>query len=796
MLYNYFKIALRNLLKRKSYTIINLFGLTVGLTACLIIFLFVQRELSYDQFHSKSDRIFRIGRQATFGGQTSSHVAINYSFADYLNENLPGFKATRLATTRGLLSNSDRSRQFQDQVIHLVEPSFFEIFDVTFLSGSSKTSLDAPNKAVVTRTAAIKYFGAQDPVGQVISLDLDREFVITGVVEDWPKTSHFNFDFLVSLSSTRGWYGESMFTHWGNMWAYTYVLTDRPMQDTEVTTAASSMAYEFGPPALEQFEAKFFAQRLEDIHLESHFGGEIAENGSKTFVQVFIAVGVLILLIACFNFINLATARASWRAKEIGLRKVVGAGKRQLVSQFLGESILLTFVSMVLAIILVIPGIELINSATGLTISADEIFNPLLLGFVLVVMIVVGLLAGTFPAFYLSAFQPLQVLRGNSNIGDTRLAGGLRRALVTIQFIISICLVAGGLTINSQLNFIRNMELGFENEQVVVVDLYNKSIRENMEVVKSGFRSISSVQSVGGASDSPPTGLNSWWVKDMTNPEAKNELISIIAVDYDFVKTMGFSLSEGRDFDATYGSDGEGAILLNQSAVDYLGLSDPINTKLDLQEGTKEVSVVGVLDDFHFASVHQEIQPVMMHIWPGWVDKLFVKVSPGESISTIDQMSEVWNELLPGWEFSYHFMDQDFAAAYQAEEQFGQLILVFSTLALIIGILGLFGLASYVAEQKTKEIGIRKVLGAAMKSVIWIQYRTFLIPLGIALLVAAPIAYYMLGTWLDQFAYRVNMSWWLFASGGILTLGVSIATVSVQAFKAAMGNPIDALRSE
>ena len=792
------KIAFRNLFYRFHYSLINILGLSVGLAACLVIFLFLKHELSYDQFHHQSKDIYRVIRSAEISGQQSTYAPVNYSLADLISEHIPEAKeVTRFGRTRGWVSNQALTRRFEERRILLAEPSFFRVFDATFLAGNPESALAGPNKVVITQTMAEKYFGTLNPMGQTLQLNRERDFVVTGVVKDWPATTHFQFDFLVSLATTQvNWYSEAMFHHWGNIWVYTYVLANPSVTQEQLEAQITKVAYEYGPPVLDQFQVSFPCQPLEDIHLSPAISEALSPGRSKTFLQVFFAVGVLILLIACFNFVNLATARASWRAKEVSVKKVLGVEKKHLISQFLGESLVITFLSSIIALLMAAIALPFFGQFTGTALSSSSLVALDLIWVLLVLMIIVGLSAGAFPAVYLSSFKPVTVLKGNSKLGDSKVAASLRKGLVFVQFTISIALMVGSITIYHQLKFARDLDLGMDKEQVLVVDFYNRDLKSKLPVVKEAFGQLSSVVQVAATSDTPPRQLNSWWVKEMNNPEASKELIPVIAVDENFVSTMKMEIVAGRNFDLSYATDQQNALLINEAMVNYLGLDNPVGTVFDLSEGRAEVTVVGVLKDFHFATVREQIRPVMLYMERPWLDQLVVRVNAGNYATTLGSLSDTWNDLVPDWAFSYRFMDEDFDRAYQAESRLSGLVLTFSTLAILISILGLVGLANFTAEQKMKEIGIRKVLGAPLLQVVWIQYHS-LVRLGLlGLVLATPISYFLLNGWLAQFAYRTALSWWLFILGGALTLVITLGTVSFQSIKAGLKNPVDTLRME
>ena len=798
MFYNYLKVAFRNIFRRKVYALINILGLTVGLTACLIIFVFVTHEFSYDTFHAKSSSTYRVVREATIGDQHSALARINYAYAELAVENIAAVQnVTQVGQLRGLISLPDLSKEFDERKMLLADPAFFEVFDVNFLQGNPEAALSGPSKVVLTSSAARKYFGDEDAIGKILRHNRARTFEVTGVVEDWPENSHMSWDMLFSIESTRNWYSEQMFKHWGNVWVFTYVVTDQAIDQAGLDSELNRVAYEHGPEALADLNVRFYSQRLENIHLDSNLDGELQTNGSRLYVVIFSAVGVLILLIACFNFINLATARASWRAKEVGLRKVVGASKKSLVVQFLGESFLVTTISFLLSLLLCTALLPIFGEYIGKSLSFLELASVTSIMGMLAVLIIVGVLAGSFPAFLLSSFRPIQVLKGNTNVGSSALANNLRRTLVIVQFTISIGLVIASLTIYNQLQYAQNKALGYDKENVVIVDLYNQQLRESRELLKSSLLEVSDVVGVSAMSDTPPSVLNSWWMDGKGEMSALHELMPVLAVDFDFVGTMKLDVIDGRDFDASIVGDEETAILMNEAAVAYLDLENPVGVPFALGPDNKpNAKVIGVVKDFHMSSLHDKINPMVMFIWPSWLDRVAVRIVGGDYERSLAAIEDAWTAVNPDWALRFHFLDDDFDRAYVAEQRLNQLIFTFSGLALIIGMLGLFGLANYVAEQKTKEIGIRKVLGATISHVLWIQYRSFLALLSVAFLIGTPIAVFFLNEWLSQFAYRVQIQWYLVLLGGVLTLVVAMSTVGIQSVKAAMQNPVDSLRTE
>ncbi len=778
------------------YSAINISGLAVGIAACLLITLYVQDEFAYDSFHSKSDRVYRVMRQMTIGGQTAQAVSSNYALQDLVVENIPQVQsAARIAPRRkSLMTNKELDLEFIEDRFFFGEETIFEVFDFEFISGNANTALKNPFSLVITEPMAEKYFKGDNPIGKVLILDNDKTFKVTGVIAPLPINSHFHFDFLASLKSTEGWYPPVMFEHWGNMWMYSYLLLKEGADYQEVERQMGPMLDTHGPAALKQFDVSVQLQPLRDIHLYSNYEGEIEQNSSITFVRVFMVVAFLVLLIACFNFINLATARSAWRAKEVGIRKVVGAAKKHLVFQFLGESVFISLIGTLIAIVLVLMVLPGFNEFSGKNLELNLLENTTVWLGLITVVALVGLTAGSFPAFLLSSFKPIMVLKGK-NVGDQRSASLLRRVLVVFQFTISIVLIIGTVIVYQQLQFMKDKDLGFEGEQVLVVPLNSKSSKERVDILKAEFLSNANVEVVSAASDVPPSRLNSWRVLREGAPTDTEELIEIVAVDYDYLEVLDLELVDGRSLQKDFATDALEGILMNEAAVNHLGLNDPIGTKFDGM-GIKNFNLIGVVKDFHFNSLHNQIEPLIIHIWPAWYDNLLVKVRTNELANTIEALEGQWNGNVSDWAFEYYFLDEEFGKLYAAEEKLGELVTYFSLLAILIASLGLFGLASFMAEQKIQEIGIRKVLGASIPSIVWLQFRVFLILVLISLVLAVPLGMYSMENWLQDFAYRVDIDWKVFLGAGIVAIVIAFMTVGYQTLKAALSNPVNSLRNE
>ncbi|MEQ9422981.1 MAG: ABC transporter permease [Cyclobacteriaceae bacterium] len=797
MLKSYIKVALRNLWKRKVYSLINIIGLAIGIGACLLIVLYVQDEFSYDKHYSESDRIYRVIRQATNGGEVQQAAAVNYALQDLLIDNFPQIeKAGRLAPRgKSLLTNPENELEFVEERFFFAEQSMVEIFDLEFLSGDPAAALGEPFNILLTEAMAQKYFKDQNPIGKTLQLDGDKTFKVSGVIKEAPINSHFHYDFLASFNSTKGWYRPVMFEHWGNIWMYSYLLLKDGADFQDLERQFVQMLDTHGPPALKQFGVSFILQPLEDIHLYSQAQGEIEQNGNATFVYVFMAVAILILLIACFNFINLATARSQWRAKEVGIRKVVGARKKHLIYQFLGESLFLTAIGTILATISVALILPYFNEFTGKALSLSLTSNGIVWFSLISIVLLVGLMSGSFPAFMLSSFKPIQVLKGKA-VGDQKSASRLRMGLVIFQFTISIVLIIGTIIVYQQLQFMKNKDLGIETEQVLVVPLNSNSARENAEILKTNFSSNANVSMASMASDVPPSRLNSWRFHQIGTPAETEELIDIVAVDYDYLDILDINVIEGSKLSQDFATHETEGVIFNQAAVDHLGLNNSLGTRFESSTDGKTFNVIGVVENFHFSSLHEEIKPLALHIWPSWYRNVLVKVKVADVSETVAYLENVWNQTVTDWAFEYYFLDQEFGKLYQTEEKLGSLVTYFSVLAIFIASLGLFGLASFMAEQKIKEIGIRKVLGASIPGIVWLQFRVFLSLVAVALILAIPLGIYSMDLWLQDFAYRIDMSWMVFAAAGAFALVTAFLTVSYQSIKAALANPVDSLRWE
>lgn len=796
MIKNYLKVAFRNLIRKKGYSFITITGLAIGIACCIIILLFVRQETSYDSFHEYSERIYRVQRAHTgSSGETIHHAVSNYALAPLLKENLPTVsQVVRIARIPEKVSSENTV--FQENRFFYTDPEIFKVFTVNMVMGNPETALDEPMSIVLTKRASQKYFGGQDPLGKTLEIDDEHLFTVTGVVEDFPVNSHMHFDFLANIESTRRWFNDIMYEKWGNVWVRTYLLLEPGARVQDVGDRMDLLVERNGPPELSSFRVDFSLFPLEDIHLYSHTSSELEAGTSSVFVYVFLAVAILILAIACFNFISLATARSAWRAKEVGMRKTLGAHRGNLIRQFIGESLLITTLSLGIALLLVYVTVPYLNQYLNTKIALAFLDSPALLASIVGLLIIVGLLAGSYPAFVLSSFKPITVLKGQITGNRKGMEGKFQKAVVVFQFTMSVMLIAGTLVIFNQLHYVRNQNLGFDQEQVMIIRLNNRAATQNIDRIKQVLRQKLGVGAVGAASDALPAGLNSWIARRKGASQGSEELLKVMAVDEDFFELMDIPVVEGRNFSKDRSADSRQAVIFNEIAVEHYGLKQPIGTEFYFETMDFNKEVIGVVRNFHNRSLHEEMVPISFHLHSDWFSNLYVKLKTEDIQGSVSRIEEAWESMFPGWPFQYSFLDQAFEQQYRSDENLGQLIGIFSLLAIFVGCLGLFGLASFTTEQRFKEIGVRKVLGASISGILSLLSRDYLVLIGVSILLAVPMTWWMMDQWLANFTYRISIGPGLFLISGLIAAAIGLATVSIQSARAATMNPVDALRSE
>lgn len=790
MLLNYLKVAIRNLIRHKTYSFINVVGLALGLACSIFILLWVQDELSYDRFYENADNIYRVEQDQYYSGE-SYHVTVTpFPVGPGFKSSIPEVdNAARIAYHPVLITHEENA--FYEAEVVAADQSYLDIFGLDFVKGDRNTALNEPYSIVMTEEFAKKYFGNEDALGKVLTVNNKYDFKVTGIIEKIPLNASFrfqaafNFEFLKEI----GRWSES----WGSNSIFTFV---QLAQGADLNTVNKKIT-ELVSKNNDDSETQYMLAPITDLHLFSYFGfGK--PDGAIQYVYIFSGIALFVLLIACINFMNLSTARSANRSKEIGMRKVVGANRKNLINQFFGESLLLSFIGMIFSLVIIALLLNQFNDITGkeisLSIFADYKF---IVGF-LVITIFTGIIAGAYPALFLSSFRPVKILKGSLKSGVKNSL--FRKVLVLFQFSLSIFLIIGTLVVYNQLIYMQNKSLGYDKERVLYFRT-DGELSKNYQLIKDEFLQTNGVLDVSGANHPPNMiGSNSgganWEGKD---PE-QTVLIGTHVVDVNYTKTMKIDLLTGRGFSDEFQSDlptdSTGKFLVNEEVVKVMGItnSEAIGAIFDFM-GVKG-PIVGVMKNFHFNSMRTKIEPLAMVLAPEHISFTVVRIAPGEISKTIDNMKVSWESILPGYPFEYRFIDEDFERLYRTEERMVDLLKYFSIMAIIIACLGLFGLASFTAEQRKKEIGIRKVLGASEIKLTYLLCRDFLVLVIISSFIAWPISYFILGDWLESFAYRINLSSWMFIISGLLTMVVALATVGWQAIKAAFANPVDSLRNE
>ena len=805
MLTNYLKIAWRNLVRNKVYSAINIIGLAVGLATCLLIVLFVLHELSYDRYHAKADRTFRITTLGLIGGKETNLAAIGAPAGPAFVHDYPGVEAaTRVATFGTFIIRRGRMG-FNETRVAFTDSNFFDTFSIPLLKGNSKKVLAEPNTVVITKTMARKYFGNQDPVGQTLTMGSMGLYRVTGVCQDVPLNTHFHYDFFAALQ----------LNELGDKWlangVKTYLVLRKGYPVRALIARNSEIINKYIAPEIKFFTGESLSEFLQkgnsfllryqpitDIHLHSHLEYEAEPNSDIKYIYIFMAIALFILTLACINFINLSTAGSSGRAKEVGIRKVLGSVQPQLIRQFLTESVLFTFLAILLSLGIVAGLLPGFNQLSGKQFNLSKLFDGWMLPGMALAFIGIGLLAGSYPAFLLSSFKPVSVLSGK--LRDGARSSWLRSTLVITQFVVSIAMIIGTLIVYQQLHYIQNKQVGFDKEQVLILhDTY--VLREKTQSFKAELAKLSSVRQVSLAGNLPAGasngGVNGFQPDNgATQPETYRA--RTYNIDQDYLPTLGIRLALGRNFSQTFPSDSS-AVLINETAAHEYNWTNPIGRKLSTigngGPGSKRTyTVVGVVKDFHFESLHHRVGPLVM-FYGGDNYQMALRIQTSDMAAFLKQLEQRW-KTQTDTPFSYSFLDERFDTIYQSEHRIGQLFGIFAGLAIFIACLGLFGLASFVVEQRTKEVGVRKVLGASVGSIVTILSKDFLKLVLISIVIASPIAWYAMNKWLEDFAYKIDIEWWVFALAGLLAMGIALLTVSFQAVKAALMNPVKSLRSE
>ncbi len=808
MLKNYLQVALRSLKNSKSYSVINVVGLSVGIACCIAIMLFVQDELSYDRYNRNADRIYRPTFYATFNGHDVKSAMSPAPMGPAVHHDLPEVVAYARMHYEGSAVIRDHDKTFVEQKLIWADSTLFDVFTLPFKAGNPETALNRPNTVVVTASTARKYFGDENPLGKTLNVDNQTDYMITGIIEDVPRNSHFHPDFIASLSSlqdsrNQNWMSNNFFTYFLLKKGASSKDFERKVND-ELLAHAGPLLKAVTGVTVEQFLAAgnkvgYVLQPLTSVHLQSHLDYELEPNGNIASVYIFSAIAISILLIACINFINLATARSEKRAKEVGIRKTLGSPRSHLIGQFMAESILMSGLAVILAVGIVEVLLPVFNDTANKQLTLDLASNRLSIPLLVCLAVAVGVIAGSYPAFYLSSFRPVDVLKSETKRGGRR--SFLRNGLVVFQFAISIALFIGTFVIYSQLKYVQSRDLGFDKEQTVVIyrtDDLAERIRsfEHELRVNKGIIDVSNSSGIPGNQYSD----SGFWLEG-TGVE---DLVDIrtMRCDYDFARTYKLQMADGRFFSKEHPSDSS-AVVVNQEVERAFGVKKIVGKYLVLpgrnMADQRKLEVVGVVKDFNYHSLHEPIRPLVMSLMTeraAAAPYVTVRLAPGNHLGTIDYIEKVWKKYAGNEEFNCNFLDDNLQSMYSADRRTNRIAGGFSVLAIFIACLGLLGLAAFTTEQRTKEIGIRKVLGASVPEVMALLSAQFAKWVLVANIVAWPVAYYIMNNWLRNFAYRTEISPWLFISSGALALLIALATVSSQAIKAATANPVESLRYE
>ena len=786
MFKNYLKITLRNIKRYRGYSIINISGLTIGITCCILILLWVIDECSYDRYHDNSGNIYRLVNIETDIINNMKSVVTPIPLAPVIKAEIPEIQFTSRILRAGKMLISRNDIYFYEEKGIMADPDFFEIFTFPFIRGDKKTALTNPRSIVITEDIADKYFGQEDPIGKTLDVNYRAAFTVTGVIKNVPRNSHFSFDFVRPFHLFRE-YGMD-FNDWNNVSFYTY-LSLKPGSDIKNTADKIMECEKNHSRELDHF---YQLQPLKKIHLHSHYLYDISNHGDIKYVYIFSVTAVLILLIAYINFINLTTARSAGRAKEVGIRKVVGANRKGLIIQFFGESVIYSFLASLAAFILVGLLLPAFNNLTNKQILFEWSNLIIILPSLLFITLVAGILAGLYPAIHISSFLPVSAFKGILKSGKK--GKYFRQILVVIQFTLSIILIVSTIIVYKQLRFIKGCDLGYNKDQVVTFRI-NQSIISNFDTFKNELLSNPNIEYVTlidrlpirpGSGDSG----TEWEGKE----PGRNLQMQYRSVGFDFLKTFDLEMSEGRFFSPDF-NDLRVSGILNETAVKAMGIKEPVGKKFN-SAITGEMTIIGIIRDFNFQSLHSEIAPLFMSCNPDRFNSICVRIKPDNIETGISYIKNTWKKFSSDYPFEFNFLDQLIDNLYLTEKNIGATVRYFTVLAIFISCLGLLGLASFMAEKRTKEIGIRKVVGASTHKILLLLQKEFILLVLFSSVISFPIAWYVMNNWLNDFAYRTEIEWWVFLISGITALLIALITVGFQTIKAAKSKPVDTLKYE
>jgi len=814
MFRNYLKITLRNLWKNKSYSFINIFGLAVGLASCIVILLYVTNELSYDKHHKKADRIARVVSFIDFSGSYLELATTSAPMGPTLKNDYAAVEDMVRFRPRGEFHVRSGDTNIKETDIIFSDPTVFNVFTIPVIHGDAETALSEPYTMAISKSKALKYFGKENVVGESLLLDDEHSYKITAIYEDMPPASHFNFEFLLSMETNSDEANNGVWLS-NNFRTYLLLKEGTDLKAFEENFKSIKKTYvepqliQFTGNGLDEFEEagnslRYQLQPLTDIHLHSDLIAEFKPNGNINYVFLFSGLAAFILILACINFMNLSTARSVKRAKEVGIRKSLGSLRKQLVGQFFTESMLLCLFSFLIALLLVELTLPLFSNLSGTHLVTNYFSDSTLITSILGIVLITGLLSGSYPAIMLSGFKPIKVLKGAFQHKEK---SKFRSTLVVFQFSVSLVVIIGLLVINKQLEFIQNQSLGFQKEQTVIVhDAYMLS--SNLQAYKDQLLNEQEFKSSTVSSYLPVNGFSmndqTFWPKGEDPIQGNNSSMQVWRVDEDYIPTLGMEIIEGRNFSKERGSD-ENTVILNEALAQRFGFEDPIGEIITTltqnpdgsfdNENLREFTIIGVVKNFHFRSLKENISPLGLFKGQSRGNVVF-KIDTENATIALSKLENTWTEMAPGQPFSYSFLDDRFDQMYRSENRVSNLVFAFSVLIIVIACLGLFGLSAYSAEQRTKEIGIRKVLGANVAGIVSLVSRDFIKLILISFFIAAPIGYFIMQKWLTEFTYKTNIGFDVFLISGIGIVVIAVITVSWQSVKAALANPVKSLKSE
>jgi len=788
MFKNLVKTAVRHIMKHPGYSFLNIVGLTLGITSALFLLIYVSDEVSYDRYHEKADRIYRVSSKITEPDDQFTWVVAQIPFGPKVIEDYPEVEAyvRFINMPRALYRHEDR--EFIEENFFYADSALFDIFTYKVLRGDARSALLAPNKIALTETVAARYFGEDDPVGKTLTAG-DATYEVTGVIEDVPSNSHFRFEALASRSNLPEQIGS-----WGNFGVFTYLLFPEGLDVEAFETKMQGMyaAYMepiFGPINI---QIEYILEPIKEIHLYSTNAGEPEPTGSITYVYIFSIVALFLVLIAAMNYMNLATARSAGRAREVGLRKVVGSRRGPLVWQFLSESVIFTIIALIISIVLLMALLPRFNLLAGKSFDLNVIYSPVVLVSLVAVILLVGLIGGSYPAFFLSRFSPVSVLKGEVTQGT---AGSLfRKILVVIQFTVSVIMIVCTLVVFRQLNYLKTMDQGFDQENVLSLEL-SRSMISKYPVLKQKLLGNPNIKFVGSTDTPVGEGSGKLLFDVETDQGMSPRGINFAIVDHDFIEALGIKIVKGREFQEDMPSDTLSGVVVNETFVKRMGWSDPIGKRIEAgDENTLRARVVGVMQDYHQTGMYNEIESLLL-AYRTRNNNVYVKISEDNVEQALSHIESSWKEVFPDQPYSYSFLTERFNGQFESDEKRGLIFTLFTILAILIACLGLFGLASYTVEQRTREIGIRKVFGASESTIMALVARDFIILSLISIVLAIPVAYYFMSNWLENYVYRADLGILLFIISGVLTLVITFATISYKAYQASVTNPADAIHA-